>query len=631
MQKLRGYLPLLFLPLPFLFYFFTMCPAIGLGDTALLIDGMAKLKVNSHVNNHNLTVIAGHFLQLVLPGEMAFRANLVSVFFGGLAVVSFYIMGIRMTGRPLLAAAVSLALMVSRSLWWHSTIAEVYALNACFTVWIAHCLFLFSETRRLRFLYIASALSGLALFNHVQMGIWIPAIFIFIILNFKNDKKALLRVLAASSLCYLAGFLPYVIVFIRDAAAGESIRKVLYWALGGDFQGIMFGEGFFRGLYDFLYLTFLQYPSPYLLLVIAGPVLAFRDRRYRDLIIALAAGFCVNTYFFMRYPTWDKFAFLLPSFVMLGIAGLAGADVALRKWLAGSRWGRAAVIAVIAAGALIPPFLYAAIPRWARNPGSAWHARYNNDYTENTHDCAAYIVNPDKRNYRDISELADLIFEKLPAGSLLVDDDSRTYYPLAEYYQRYYDRRPDVTIVLINSWGFRGWGESRERLASVIRRSIGSRPVFLISTKHPYVDLVNELFCDGIVTEKFDLGGRRWIYRLRREPSAVERGARLEIDGIITGRNIESGKNQEVKGIFRPGEIVTAMVSFKKNSVPVRIEFLWKDGSGRIVHRSRPIIVPPENTMAWARLDGKGRSPGRWSVEVLANGRFLKSTYFIIR
>jgi hypothetical protein len=610
---------MLFIPIPFLFYYATMCPTIGLGDTALLLDAMIRLSFSSHVNSHNFTILFGKIFQLLAPGEIAFRGNLVSVFFGATAVVSVYIMALRMTGSAAVSAVAAAAVMVSHSLWWHSTIAEVYAVNACFTVWIAYCMFRYGEDE-VRYLYMASLLAGLALFNHVELGFWIPAIGVVILVDYKNDIKKLFTIGLKSTLFFLIGFLPYLAVLVYDIARSSSARRVLYWAAGGDFQSIMMKSGFLQGLIDFLILSLLNYPSPYLLFIIAGLYYGFRAKRYRKLFIAMSVGFCINTIFFMQFPTWDKFAHLLSSFLMLGISGIAGIDIVFRKWLTGSASSRYIVIGVLSAGILAPVILYEKIPVRARNPATYWYARYNNNYTENTHDCSTYILNPDKHAYFDIRTIADLIFTKAPDRAILVDDDSRTYYPLAEYYQKYYGKRPDITIMLINSWGFKNWGSTEQELAANIKKSLTRRPVFLISRKYPFAGLIEDLYTGGIVAEKFRLDEKHWIYRLlpkeKAHPSPV---MDLDICSVKPGINIYK-TGIAVKDAFNSNEIITARLILNNIGSNEEVEFAWRDQSGRLVYKSSPHIVPPGNIMIWSYLEASNREPGTWTVEVLVDG-----------
>ena len=123
-----------FLLLPLLFYYRTSAPGIGSSDTALMVEEMKRLDLSTHANHHNLTLLVGR-LFLMAPGDDPARlANLASVLLGTLAIVLFYFVVFRRTGSRLVSAASAAALMVSHSMWWHSTIVEAYAWNAILVV-----------------------------------------------------------------------------------------------------------------------------------------------------------------------------------------------------------------------------------------------------------------------------------------------------------------------------------------------------------------------------------------------------------------------------------------------------------------------------------------------------------------
>lgn len=128
---------LLLLPIsiiPFIFYFLSAAPDIGLGDTALLADQMQKLNLNSHVNNHNWTILIGHLFTYLPLDSLAFKGTLSSVFQGGIAIILFYLLLRQLSVSCLYALLLSAILMVSHSFWWHSTLLESYAGNAIFVL-----------------------------------------------------------------------------------------------------------------------------------------------------------------------------------------------------------------------------------------------------------------------------------------------------------------------------------------------------------------------------------------------------------------------------------------------------------------------------------------------------------------
>ena len=243
-----------------------------------------------------------------------------------------------------------------------------------------------------------------------------------------------------------------------------------------------------------------------------------RQWRASASLLALLVVFATNTFFFMTYNTWDKFAFLLPSFIILAFVGVFAVRATLR-WAARSSARSFVVASVVGVSVMTPPYLYAQLSRWGANPGY-WNARYNNNYTFNTHDCAVYITNPNKGNYGDIATFADLVFELLPKNAILVDSDSRTYYPL-RYFQVYENARPDIRLRLVNSWGFDDWGLSRQDFSRLLERVyLNGEELFLVSLAHPFVDFLAQENVEGRYEfQPFELETGRWIYRLSvREP-----------------------------------------------------------------------------------------------------------------
>src|SRR4051812_40325752 len=79
-----------FVLVPPLFYGYTMLPTLGYGDTAIIVDNAQRAIVDSHVNTHAALVLATMALSHLPFGDLAWRANLVSVVFGALTVISFY-------------------------------------------------------------------------------------------------------------------------------------------------------------------------------------------------------------------------------------------------------------------------------------------------------------------------------------------------------------------------------------------------------------------------------------------------------------------------------------------------------------------------------------------------------------
>jgi hypothetical protein len=144
------------------------------------------------------------------------------------------------------------------------------------------------------------------------------------------------------------------------------------------------------------------------------------------------------------------YAFGLPVWVLFGLLVILGAD---QVWRIGSS-GRIA-LAGLTPTVLLTPLLYAAIAKWGYIPPEAYDReragfwqRYFDlfDYVANVWEPARYFANPNKHGYDAADHAADRVFERLPPGAHLFDDDGKGYYPLGLYHQRVLNRRRDIVF-----------------------------------------------------------------------------------------------------------------------------------------------------------------------------------------
>ena len=506
-----------FVLLPPAFFLLTVCTTIGFGDTALLVNDMQRVNFGSHVNNHPLTVLTGALFSVLFPlDEIALRANLVSVFYGSLTVIVFY--GLLLDEFKSVRSAVlgALLLMICHSLWWHSTIVENYAASAFLTTLCLYCWRRHERTGGEKWLLALCFCAGLGVFNHVQMSFVCAGVLVTAILSGLRERR-LVRVLLHCAPAALAGLLPWLLLLARDASRSGSLSATVKDAFVGKFSGTFFGGDFTGSLYDTAYLFWFQSPTLYLSAFGAGGmVLALRARPASAALWGMLTALALNLVTFCFYPTWDKFAFMLQSFVILHFFASSALHAALQA--AGeNRARRSALHGYVALCLLLPPYLYAHIAAWGRDPASAWSARYNNNYSDNAYFQSEFIVNPNKRGFDEVDRFAKLLFARLPAEATFLDDDSRSYYPLAEYFQKYYGLRPDVSVLLVNSWGMSGWGLSSDSLADTLARAYAlDKPFYAISDQWPIADFIRQARhqVPELKFAKFPLDRQRWVYRL---------------------------------------------------------------------------------------------------------------------
>lgn len=496
------------------FYFLTMCPTIGFGDTALIIDAMMRAHLHSHVNNHPLSVGLGYLFTRLPFGSIAFRANLMSVMFGAVTIAllfaCFRVQGV----SRLIAVAAAAAAAISHSMWWHSTIVENYAVSAAVVAGCYLLLTLFQLSSDRKFLYAACTVAGLGIFNHVQNGFLCVGVAVvgFAALYRAADR---IKALALCALCACIGLLPWLYLVLREASSSLGLRKALEGAFFGKFKDTFFSETMGRAVYEVVYLMWWQSPLGIMVVgAILGMIAYVRQFGVSAPFLGMVTHIILTIGVFAGYATWDRFAFLLVGFV--GLYYFAGLGLGYVVRLLGKQQGTAVVLLWSGLTLLVGPILYGNVVKWARDPLSMWKGRHAGGYSSHLYNQAEYVANPNKGSYREVETFAELLFEKLPPDSFFLDDDSRSYYPLAEYFQRYYGKRPDISFQLVNSWGFSGWGLSSNSLSTLVERAYYlDKPFFVASTGIPYNTFFNVIKRRiPVQFERFPLSAERWVYRL---------------------------------------------------------------------------------------------------------------------
>ena len=614
------------------FYGYTMCRWIGLGDTALFVDEVKRLDISSHVNNHRTSLLVGYLFSLLPFGEDAFRLNLMSAVVGTIAMVLAYVICFRVLRSLVWSLLATFCLVVMRSMWWHATIVENYAFNAVALLTVL-LLLLVDETRRdSKCFYAACAVSGFAVFNHVQMGSLSVVMFVYAILQRqKQDYGLLLRWLKMAA-WYLLGLLPYLGVLAFDLLRAAEPAKTAYWAIGGDFTHRMFDFQLGKVARGLQMQLFLAFPTPMLGFMVIGFDHVMEKRWHFKANVSILVCFLINTFFFMQFHTWDKFAFLLPSFLIMGYFGVIGIRALRERFRGRSPWLSRGLLAVVGFCVAFPVYFYRELSVWGRTPGF-WYSEFNNLGTFNTHDCARYIADPNKRDWNDMAVFSELVFEKLPPGALFLDDDGRTYYPLHDYYQKYYDRRPDLQVLLLNSWGFANWGIRVDEFVRMVRQALPGRAAFVVSLADPHNQVIDQLLGYGIEPRTFPLDDKRWVYQLVPIDGS-DPTVRIEkpiVTGIRLGHGFDTGK-PVLSTAFAHDDVVAAEIQFQPTSTLIPISFTWRTPDGQVAYRSEPYVIAERATGVWSRLDpGVPRTAGSWSVEVLCRGEVLSRASFEIR
>lgn len=435
---------------------------MGYVDAALILRNAYFSNLSAWVNNHGLFSLAGWIWMRALPfGTEFLRLNLLSMLFGAATVYVIFRACLEYTKSLWISALAGFALMTSHSLWWHSTMVEVYTLNTLLIALILFSIARYYTVDKKAWLYAALFFWGLGVSNHILMALLAPA---FIVLILLERKRLSGRDYLIGIACLLAGLSIFLVGFVRSYLQSGSIIKVLDLVTGGDFRSLMFhGSAPLFWYLNYLFLIVYQYPSLMLVYLACGiAMLVVRPGRFDLIIIAALLPLAVWS---SGYFVWDMYAFSLPVYVLLAFP-IAKGLMLLREHK------RLAVIAAVTA--LIPLFAY---PLLARSPiMRSYASQYQMyRYVDTMFDPTEYFLSPDKAGFDDVKHYVTDLFAELPPRASYYDNVFD--YPIRYYYQDVRHQRPDLHCPIV----FVFWvtqDEVRSVSQDINRRLAAGTPVF---------------------------------------------------------------------------------------------------------------------------------------------------------
>jgi len=166
---LKKYLPaVLVFCLGIILYSVTLPKGVLPGDSGELIAASRTLSI-AHPPGYPLYLMVGRLFSLLLSvGSVAYRYNLMSAIIASSALVLFYLIVTRLGLRRPIGVAVTLAIGSLEAFWLQATTAEVYALNAFFTLLLLHSGLMGRRYGQRSFLLLGF-IGGLALSHHLSM------------------------------------------------------------------------------------------------------------------------------------------------------------------------------------------------------------------------------------------------------------------------------------------------------------------------------------------------------------------------------------------------------------------------------------------------------------------------------
>lgn len=162
-------------------YIRTLAPSLLWGDSAEFQTLSYTLGM-THPSGYMTQIMFGKLFTYIPVGNIAYRVNLMSAFFGALAVAETYLIVRLLGGWRSAALSASMLLALAEGFWWRALLAESYAPAAGMlaTVWLL--VLLWRNTGKSIFLFLAGTAGGLSLGIHSTVVMTALSVLVFMIL-----------------------------------------------------------------------------------------------------------------------------------------------------------------------------------------------------------------------------------------------------------------------------------------------------------------------------------------------------------------------------------------------------------------------------------------------------------------
>ncbi|MDP6633607.1 MAG: DUF2723 domain-containing protein [Phycisphaerae bacterium] len=306
---------------------------------------------------HPLYIVAAQILKWIPVGTLAGRLNFFSGLGMAVALANLAAVLTLLTGRGWIALLTVAMLAVAHTVWWLSTLAEVYTwFVAVLTaeLWLLVVLVRRPSGRSLAGLAFVSGL-GLSLHNLALLAL--PIYFVLVVvLVFRRRLSG--RALAGGVGAWLVGASLYLGFMIHEYVATGDIASTMRSALFGRYAAqVLNASRLSQNFKANMALSALNFVSMLGPLAIVGWI-GMRRRLGGPLASVLGAVTAVEVLFFIRYPVPDQFTFILPTLVMVALS----AGIGLSILADASRRVRICAVVLCVVSVAASPALYASAP-----------------------------------------------------------------------------------------------------------------------------------------------------------------------------------------------------------------------------------------------------------------------------
>ena len=309
------YLAIFIVIFTFILYLITLAPTVIWGDSAKLATFVYEFDLSIQQGHHPLHTIIGVLFSYLPFGDYAYRQNLMSAFFGALAVTLVYLILLRWTHNLIAAIGGALCLAVSHIYWLLSVINESYTLFAFFMVLMIWLAAVWDETKSHKILYLTAFVFGMSISNNYLMPFLLPG-FIYFYISAKNRPGLGKWNYVLLLLAFLGGAALLVALSFKSIVSG-----------GHDLLDII-GAGPFRRFYRspfkiarefFLFPAYLIYQFPIIGFIIGLVGVQHQYKSERRRFAFLLIIFLADVLFASGYMRQKQFFLLIASFIVFSL------------------------------------------------------------------------------------------------------------------------------------------------------------------------------------------------------------------------------------------------------------------------------------------------------------------------
>jgi hypothetical protein len=281
---------------------------IDVGETQVALNVWGTL----HATGYPLYTVLGNFftpLPELLGVNPAAASSLFSVIWTLLALGGFYVLLNRLTGKRLLSAASLLVLALTRSVWIHSVIAEVYTMSLAILIGLWLLVIWKNGWSLERRVQALALLGSIGVAHHRALMFVAPALIFALWPQLRANTRQLPGILLTSIPFVMLGFLQYLYLPLAAHAGSD-------WVYGN------------VGTWDGFWFTFWGHEADYL---ITRPTTlqGWIDNFDGTIRILEPTGACVCPYFSQEAPSvgWVR---------SLRTVGSKPATASSRSWIIAS-------------------------------------------------------------------------------------------------------------------------------------------------------------------------------------------------------------------------------------------------------------------------------------------------------